>query len=407
MRPLRLLALALTALFASMLLPGPVALAESSVEGPRDVAEIDDLTRVVRVAEELARDPVHVSHVFPGQPDEKARRAMAAEVSEAFDGDVPLYVVMYAAPPTDETGGQPTLFLHALHEVSGADGVYVAVTTDGRLATAAFDSPVTPVLDGSDLPRDLRPADSVSRIVAVLDESPRTHVEATPLTRDADPDVEQRTDHIMSRGDLAWLMAIPGVVVGVLVAILYLRWSVRYLSPASDQETGAWFTVASRGSRGRIRSRLARELRALRREFEATPPGHEGLPRAREAYDAAGLIASSSGPPVTALVCGLVLARHGRRALVHPHAGEAAPCRNNPLHAPATERRDFHLDGTRRRWRVCAACASTRSVRGMGMYLRHEGRRVHVSDVDDPWAEAALSGREPFAQVRTLLGVPS
>ncbi|WP_431873107.1 hypothetical protein [Nocardiopsis eucommiae] len=407
MRSLRLLALTLGALSGSVLLPGATALAGSSVEGPRDVAEIDDLTRVVRVAEELARNPVHVSHLFPGQPDEEARSAMEAEVSGAFGGDVPLFVVMYAAPPTDETGGQPTLFLHALHEVSGADGVYVAVTTDGRSATAAFDSPLTPVLEESDLPDDLRPADIVSGIVPVLEESPRAHVEATPLTRDAGPDVEQRTHHITSRGDQAWPLAAPGLLVGTLIALLCLRWSDRRFSPAPDVDTGVWFPAASRGPRGRVRSRLARELRALRREFEATPPGHRGLPRAREAYDAAGLIASSPGLPVTALVCGMVLARHGRRALVHPHAEESAPCRNNPLHAPATERRDFHLGGVRRRWRVCAECADTSAIHRQGMYLRHEGRRVHVSDVDDPWAEAALSGREPFAQVRTLLGVPS
>ncbi|QVJ02795.1 hypothetical protein KGD82_11285 [Nocardiopsis eucommiae] len=293
MRSLRLLALTLGALSASVLLPGATALAESSVEGPRDVAEIDDLTRVVRVAEELARNPVHVSHLFPGQPDEEARNAMEAEVSGAFGGDVPLFVVMYAAPPTDETGGQPTLFLHALHEVSGADGVYVAVSTDGRSATAAFDSPVTPVLEESDLPDDLRPADIVSGIVPVLEESPRTHVEATPLTRDAGPDVEQRTHHITSRGDQAWPLAAPGLLVGTLIALLCLRWSDRHFSPAPDVDTGVWFPAASRGPRGRVRNRLARELRALRREFEATPPGHRGLPRAREAYDAAGLIASS------------------------------------------------------------------------------------------------------------------
>ncbi|WP_146223275.1 hypothetical protein [Nocardiopsis sp. L17-MgMaSL7] len=399
-------ALVASALLTSVLLPGAAAMARTSSEGPSTVAEIEDLTRVARVAEELEQNPVHVSHLLPVQPDEEVRLAMAGQVADALDGDVPLYVVMYAAPPTDETGGQPTLFLHALHEVSGAPGVYVAVTTDGRLATAAFDSPVTPVIDDAALPRALRPVDTVSAVVAELEESPRTPVEATPLTRDAAPDVEQETQLPTSRVGRGWELAIPGAVLGLAVAGVYLRWSARFTSPAPDQVSGAWFALASRGSRSRIRNRLARELRSLRREFEATPSDHPGLPRAREAYDAAGLIACSRGLPATALVCGLVLARHGRRALAHPFAS-GVPCRNNPLHSPATERRDFHLDATLRRWRVCEACADTPNARGEAMYLRHGGRRVHVSDMDDPWTMIALDGREPFAQARTLLGVRS
>lgn len=379
-------------------------MARTSSEGPSTVAEIEDLTRVARVAEELEQNPVHVSHLLPVQPDEEVRLAMAGQVADALDGDVPLYVVMYAAPPTDETGGQPTLFLHALHEVSGADGVYVAVTTDGRLATAAFDSPVTPVIDDAALPRALRPVDTVSAVVAELEESPRTPVEATPLTRDAAPDVKQETQLPTSRAGRVWELAIPGAVLGLAVAGVYLRWSARFTSPAPDQVSGAWFAVASRGPRTRVRGRLVRELRSLRREFEATPSDHPGLPRAREAYDAAGLIASSRGLPATALVCGLVLARHGRRALVHPFAS-GVPCRNNPLHSPATERRDFHMDAALRRWRVCEACADTPNAREEAMYLRHDGRRVHVSDMDDPWAETALDGRNPFARARSLLGV--
>ncbi|MFE9244714.1 hypothetical protein [Nocardiopsis sp. NPDC006938] len=408
MRLPRFPALALAALSAPALLPGAAALAETASAGPGTVAEIDDPSRVLRVAEALQREPVYVSHLVDPQPDRGELRAINARVSEAFDGEVPLYVVLYAAPPTDETGGQPTLFLHALHEMSGADGVYVAVTTDGRHATAAFDSPVTPVLDGERLPDSFRPLETVSAIVEAVEESPRNPVAATPLTRDAEPEVEQRTFSPLSRSATLWNLAFPGVLTGLLVAAPYLWWSSRTLSPAPDQGSGPWFANAGRGSRWRVRRRLDGELRSLRREFESAPSRHAGLPRAREAYDAAGLIAATPGLPVTALVCGMVLARHGRRALTRPRGGDGLPpCQVNPLHAPAAERRTFYLDGRLRKWRVCPACFDAQVRTKQALYLRHDGARVHVSDLDDPWAETALNLRDPFARARSLLGVRS
>lgn len=413
--PVSLLVLAvLLVLTAVMFVPGSTVLADTSAEGPHTVAEISDLSRVTRVAEALQEEPVYLSHLVDGQPYDEERLEMITEVSAAFDGEVPLYVVMYAAPPTDETGGQPTLFLHALHEVSGADGVYVAMTTDRRFATAAFNSPVTPVLDEERFRNHRRPVETVSDIVAMMEESPRTPVEATPLTRDPAPEVIQETQSPMSEAARFWELAIPGALFGLLAAGAYLRWTSRELSPALSggsasvglqHGTHRWFAVAARGSRWRIRRRLARELRSLRREFESAAPDHRGLPRAREAYDAAGLIATSPGIPATALVCGMILARHGRRALVSPDEGETIPCRVNPLHGPATGRHAFYLGGRLRRWQVCRRCMNA-SVRGSeAMVLRRGRRAIYLHDIDDPWVEVALAEQDPFARARTLIGV--
>ncbi|MEU3310908.1 hypothetical protein [Nocardiopsis sp. NPDC006832] len=410
----RLLAgpIALAMLF---LLPGVPVLADTSIEGPRGVEEISDLSRVTRVAEALRSDPLYLSHLVPMRPvDEEELSDMSAEVAGAFDGEVPLYVVMYASVPTDETGGRPTLFLHALHEVSGADGVYVAVTTDGRSATAAFDSPITPVLDEEGLGPGARPAVTLSNVLAMLEESPRTPVEATPLTSDAAPTVEQQTREPMSDAARFWDLAFPGGVLGLLVAGIYLRWSMTESSPRPRAAVASvevprhvrrWFAATARGSRWRFRRRLARELRLLRREFEAAPAEHAGLPRAREAYDAAGLIASSHGLPVTALVCGMVLARHGRRALVAPDRGETLPCRVNPLHDPASRPRSFYLGGRRRTWPVCARCRNADVRESEAMVLRHNRRPHFIHDIDDPWARIALAKQEPFARARALIGV--
>lgn len=403
------------ALAVVFLLSGAPALADTSTEGPRRVEEISDLSRVTRVAEALRDDPLYLSHLVSRWPTSEAqRRDMSDEVSAAFDGEVPLYVVMYASVPTDETGGRPTLFLHALHEVSGADGVYVAATTDGRLATAAFDSPITPVLDKERFGPSARPAMTLSNVVAMMEESPRTPVEATPLTSDAAPTVEQQTLEPMSAAARFWNLSLPGGVLGLAVAGFYLRWSTTESPPRPRAAVAAvdvprhvrkWFAATARGSRWRFRRRLARELRLLRREFEAAPAEHAGLPRAREAYDAAGLIASSHGLPVTALACGMVLARHGRRALVAPDRGETLPCRVNPLHDPASRPRSFYLGGRRRTWPICARCRNADVRESEAMVLRHEGRPHFIHDIDDSWARIALAKQEPFARARALIGV--
>ncbi|MGW8436792.1 hypothetical protein ACWGKS_16710 [Nocardiopsis sp. NPDC055879] len=410
----RLLAgpIALAMLF---LLPGVPVLADTSIEGPRGVEEISDLSRVTRVAEALRSDPLYLSHLVPMRPvDEEELSDMSAEVAGAFDGEVPLYVVMYASVPTDETGGRPTLFLHALHEVSGADGVYVAVTTDGRSATAAFDSPITPVLDEEGLGPGARPAVTLSNVLAMLEESPRTPVEATPLTSDAAPTPVQEIYETASDTARFWDLSLPGAIVGLIIAFVLLRLSATNVSPPPGPRFDSidlphharkWFTVAARGSRWRIRRRLARELLLLRREFEATPAGHPGLPRAREAYDASGLIGSAQGLPVTALVCGMVLARQGRRALVSPHEGETIPCQVNPLHGPASRPHSFYLKNRRRNWRVCERCLDARVRRQEAMLVRHARGLLPIHDIDDPWARVALAKQEPFARARALIGV--
>ena len=404
------------ALAILFLLPGAPALADVSGEGPGKVEEISDLSRVTRVAEALRDDPLYVDHLVPDQPtDEEELRDMRAEVAGAFDGEVPLYVVMYASVPTDETGGWPTLFLHALHEVSGADGVYVAVTNDGRLATAAFDSPLTPVLDEEDfgLASD-DPSTPLSELVAMLEESPRTPVEATPLTPDSAPTPVQEIYEPLSDTVRFWNLSLPGGVVGLIIAILYLRWTATDRPPPPTRvvrgvdlphHARKWFAAAARGSRWRIRRRLARELWLLRREFEAAPAEHEGLPLAREAYDAAGLIASAQGLPVTALVCGMVLARRGRRTLVAPDEGETIPCRVNPLHGPASRPHSFYLGGRRRNWPVCARCRDSGVREREAMVVRHERKPLYLQDIDDPWARVALAKQEPFARARALIGV--
>ncbi|GAA1458483.1 hypothetical protein NE857_19355 [Nocardiopsis exhalans] len=424
--------LAAAAILCSSAAPAPA-------DAPERVQDIDDWSRVARVAEALADDPLYIHPATPRQPVPDEREELSALVAEGLPEDTPLYVVFQPSVASDETGGQPTLFLHALHELSGADGVYVAVTDDHRVATAAFDSALTPRIDTDQAIPFLRlgPERAVETLVEQLRESPRVHVSATALVRDPEPDHGFTTVTPPRPGDRWWSDAAFGLMVGLVTALVFLcvprevrkaiaRLWARYVprpveslrrrfgAQTHSSSSGTAARVPNRLRPWRLRPLLTRELRILRHRIESAPVDHPGLGLAREAYDAAGLIALSPVLPPSALVCAVVLARHGERALEHPDQPHLRPCQVNPLHGTASHRTRLALGGRFRVWELCDRCERRESVMGEILMVRvgprftldfFGPRYTYFRDYDGVWAKHTFSISEPFERARREIGV--
>lgn len=416
----RIRGLGLLSLLALCTAPSP-AWAVDSVE------QITDLSRVERIAEELEESPLYIHHSLRGRWSDDSQAALEERLGSAPLADLSVRVVVLPSVPEDETGGRPTLFLHALHEVSGHDGVYVAITEDRRVALAAFDSPVR-------LP-DIEPQEFTSphrvRVKEVLDlveEAPHGPPSSTALVEDSPP---ERGDTVpRPRGDAErfWdAVAPPGVLIGLLVAVVRVlvhrpsRWRplreslrswaalVERLTPSNDPYRAR--RAPNRPWRWWLRLTLRRELRHLHRLLERTPADHPELTRAVQAYDAAGLIARSPHLPPQAMVCAVVVARHGVQLVEHPDLPLLEPCHINPLHGAATERHRASLPRQRRlTWWVCARCATgplDLRIRPFSpsLPIRSDRGITHYRHARDAWARATTDPEQAFWRVRRELEV--
>ncbi|NYH50469.1 hypothetical protein HNR06_000058 [Nocardiopsis arvandica] len=392
------------------------------------VAEVTDLSRVERIAGELEDGPLYVHHDLRDLwTDESLARVEERLLSEPL-ADLDVRVVVYPSVPHDETAGRPTLFLQALHEVSGRDGVYVAMTGDRRVALAAFDSTVhLPDVD-TDV---LHPAHS-ARTEQVLDlvaQAPRGSVASSELTPDVPPSDRDPVRHPRGDAERFWSAALlPGALIGlalVVVRVVFSRPSTwRPLGWRSRWLLRSWVRLRERAGdpyrprrapnrawRWWLRPTLGRELRRLRLLVEAASENHPGRERAVQSYDAAGLIAQSPELPPQAMVCAVVVARDGAQAITHPDLPLRTPCQINPLHGPAGHSlREYAHRQRLSRWQVCDRCSKKRFDPRFGpltpsLPLLADGGRHHYRYAKDPWAEAITAPEHVFTRIRRELEV--
>ncbi|MFD6949547.1 hypothetical protein A6A08_07620 [Nocardiopsis sp. TSRI0078] len=416
------------ALLSTVLAALALCAPSSPVWADGSVTEITDLSRVERIAGELEDGPLYVHHDLRDRwTDNSLERVEERLLSEPLV-DLEVRVVVYPSVPDDETAGRPALFLQALHEVSGRDGVYVAMTGDRRVALAAFDSPVRlPDVDTD----GLSPAHD-SRTEQVLDlvaQAPRGSVASSELTADVPPSDRDTLQRPRGDAERFWSAALfPGALIGLAlmaVRVVFSRpptwrppgWQVRWLlrSWAALRElAGDPYRprrAPNRAWRWWLQPVLSRELRRLRLLVEAAPENHPGRDRAVQAYDAAGLIARSPGLPPQAMVCAVVVARNGAQSITHPDLPLREPCQINPLHGAACRRRREYAHRRRLRWwEVCTRCSTKRLDLRFGpltpsLPLLVDGRPHHYRYAKDAWAEAIAAPKHAFARIRKELEV--
>lgn len=418
-------------------LPSP-ALATEPGASVESVADVTDRSRVERIAGELEDNPLYVHHDLRDQWSERSLEETEERLTSGPLADLSVRVVVYPSAPGDETGGQPTLFLHALHEVSGQDGVYVAVTRDHRVAFATFDSPLrVPDVDTEDL--GLGYGARTRQVLDLLEEAPRGPAASSELTRDAPADEDEAV--LRPRGDAErfWFAALfPGALIGLAlvgVRVLFsrpsswqpLRWPPQPLRPLRARMARFRSRIArlraaaeapyrarwapNRPWRWWLRPVLGRELRRLRLLIEAAPADHPERARAVQAYDAAGLIAQSPDLPPQAVVCAVVVARNGVQLVRHPDLPLLEPCQFNPLHGAGSFRlREYNHRRRLTWWQLCSRCSRRRLDPRFGPFrpslpLPIDGEPTHYRHAEDVWAEAVTAPGHAFARIRTELEV--
>lgn len=393
-------------------------------------------SRAERIAAELAGSPLYADHGTASAWSTARGDEVRERLERAPLADLPVYVVSYTPAATDETGGDPALFLAALYEVSGRDGVYVAAVPGGEMTVSSFDAPVRPPEFGLD---DLPVADGPpGRVDVLLDLVEAARVEAAPVTATFATDPEplppgsraapvEFTERSVPESRVHGPYIVMGFLFGFLAALAAGAFLVKAVFPHVAMPVAGWAAsvlntrfrrggasarrrshwAPDRPRRWLVRPVLRNELRVLHRLIERAPYGHPGLGPAREAYDAAGLIARSTGLPVTALVCAIVVARQGEQLIERPDLPPAPPCEANPLHGAATERRAMYTAGHRRVWGLCARCDAAAGPRVPYYMLvdTADGGRTYFRLADDPWVAIAYRPEGAFSRVRSALNL--
>ncbi|MFB8761884.1 hypothetical protein [Nocardiopsis alba] len=305
-------------------------------------------TRVARIAEELAEEPLYVDPLAQ----------VGVQDLNGIDGrltgfDVPVYIAVLPMSRTDESGGDPEVLAYALHHVMDRDGVFVVVDD------TADESPVVEAaLFGAEAedPYGLwdvtghRFDQSVDQaLVELLDwvggvsPAPGQRPETPDWALDrAEPPYEpSRWEKFFSGGFTgALFLAGPltaAVLLGAAGAALRLR--------------GRLSAVPGRA----LRPRADRAVRQAIRALESAPQDLRGRGGAMREIDTA-LAVLAGEPDELDLVGVIVLAERAMRRLA-PDSGvvtdvDARLCEINPLHGQAVRRGPEHGGP------LCASCVA-------------------------------------------------
>ncbi|GAA3760556.1 hypothetical protein HDA32_004853 [Spinactinospora alkalitolerans] len=386
--------------------PGPTARAFASDRPANPVTTVPpyvtDTARADRVAEGLRESPLFVDPEAASSLNAEERAGLRDRLAGA---DVPVRIAVLPFSLDDASGGDPEVFLHALHDALGEEGVYVALEAHresrGYVHAVAFDVPIDLELSDELSYSGREGASDAELLAATLDEvdaapagpagSPAPHV---PL-----PDTDTG-DSGSPAQDYLYGGFIPGLlIVGPLLALLVwglgtlvLRAARRspLLSAAAVRTPGAGAGSSGpaeaarprqaprRPSRGHLVRTLNTELQALSEEIAEAGEEHPHRRRAVNAFDAAGILAREHRDQLD-LVGAIVLARDGRQALSRERGRRTRPaCMVNPLHGSAPDTgRKTDVPGMGR-VRVCADCARlpAETLRRRILLVGHEGRRV-------------------------------
>ncbi|WP_047871359.1 hypothetical protein, partial [Nocardiopsis sp. RV163] len=359
---------------------------------------VPSTVRVERVVRGIADGSVYADPLSP-----LPREGLADVAERAERSSVPVYAVLLPMADTDESGGDPERFAHAMHHVLGEDGVYAVITHESYEETPE----TTALAFGTDLDtyylnRALdegaatTPARALSLLLEAVEEVPRDPQAADPVPYDTS------TDPLEPRAERFWEDFWAGALfLGPIVGATLL---------------GAVLGTAAlvRGSLGRRRRQPS--PRALRRTAERE--------RARLAAlvssDRAGRLPVPMMPPVEAalmlmdadpddldLVGVAVVSRRAHAALEDPGSAETSPCMVNPLHGPAEAFKRVGPRDRRGLFPVCRACADlTEQQRTAALLRLRDGagsRRDHLSMNERAWVQYRFGAKNPARMAERLL----
>ncbi|MGW5877110.1 hypothetical protein ACWFMI_11255 [Nocardiopsis terrae] len=317
---------------------------------PQVAPYVASTVRVMRIAEELAEDPLYVDPL--AQVGVQDLNGTADRVAGA---DVPVYTVVLPMSRTDESGGEPEVLAHALHHVMDEEGVFVVVhDTEGhspKVGAALFGVEAEGLTEDPyglwDVTGHRFDQTVDQALVELLDWL--GDVSAAPGQEPETPDwAQERTEppYEPSRweeffsGRFAGALFLAGpLTAAVLLALAGLALRVRARLRA----------VPGRALRPRADRAVRRAVRAL----ESAPQDRPGRDAALREIDTA-LAVLAGEPDELDLVGVIVLAERAVRRL-DPEAvtgADAQLCEVNPLHGQAVRQR------TRPGPSLCASCTA-------------------------------------------------
>ncbi|WP_433700690.1 hypothetical protein [Nocardiopsis sp. CA-288880] len=381
--------------------PGPQELPDPLEEVRAEPPYVASTARVERVVGQMGEERLYVDPLTP-----LPREGLAEVAARLEEAPAPVRAVVLPMAGSDESAGDPHVFLHAWHHALGEDGVYAVVTHDLEAVSVdllAFGVPV----DGYSLLREVRDeeaADPAAALDAVLREVGRHPADAdaspAPPTIDSAP-LEPRLPRFTESFLLALLLV--GPVVGALVAGAVLG------AVALVRRPGAF--AGGRAGAAALRPRAEREAAALAGELSAGRTLPDGLMPQAEA----ALMVMEGSPDALDLVGVLVLVRRARAALADPGAPvHGAPCRNNPLHGPGTASAPAPPGRKRRergvraeRTSLCEGCAALPDDRRVLRRLELRGPdgvwRSYLDQGERAWIRHRFGAHDPARMVEVLL----
>ncbi|WP_329167404.1 hypothetical protein OG204_21910 [Streptomyces sp. NBC_01387] len=322
-----------------------------------------------RIAEGLRTSPVYVDPGYAGSVPPARQKQLAAQIART---GLPIKVVLVPLVKGDSFNGKADELQGVVRDHLTRPGLILITTSEqaGYLDGQEWPDDKHQTRDAVSavgfLPdmRDAGLAEQVSKAIELVQQGNGTQVykNATAHLGSSTPD----TAHKSTGSGAPWLVvtvaavAALGLAGGLLVFVRRRR---------NGQGAGAAFTfpkavfAAARTADERaLREHANAEVIALGEAAQSASDALPGLPRALDAYAAAGKVLDEAhGLPDLAGV--LALVTEGRDALAGNAASALPLCFFNPLHGRATRRIDWRPLGRRDRLNVAACEACDRAVR--------------------------------------------
>ena len=316
---------------------------EEALSEPPYVAATE---RVDRVAAGMADGRIPVDPLWPGE------RGDLEALRERADGaPVPVYMAGVVSIPSDESGGDADVLVHALAETVGEDGLYVVTDLGSgglEFATRGVDLPYEAQSELRDLayadaPEDLVVADQLEPVLEVAQSAapdPQAG-ESVPYAVEALQYEEEYGDGApLSPSSRAAAFVAEGFFPGLLVigpmAGVLLYFTVAFVG----RGTRWWGRLLAAGPGRRLRPMADRDVRRALGALEAHGSDGPAVAEATRETDIALRVLRDERADELDLVGAVVLARRAARRL-DPATADAAKrpvCMVNPLHGASAGR---------------------------------------------------------------------
>ncbi|MEV8568668.1 hypothetical protein AB0436_24320 [Streptomyces sp. NPDC051322] len=323
-----------------------------------------------RIAAGLRTSPVYVDPGYTGSVPPTRQKQLAAQIAKT---GLPIKVVLVPLIKGDSFNGESDNLQGVVRDHLTQHDLILISTSDeaGYLSGREWPddkhqtSDAVSAVGFLDDMRDASLADQVSKAIELVQQGNGTQV-YDDATSDLGSSAPSATHKPKDGGTTPWLVialaavAVLGLAGGALVFVRRRRSRPAPNAPFAFPQ--AVFAAARSADERELRRHASAEVIALGEAAQSAADSLPGLPRALDAYAAAGKVLDAAhGVPDLAGV--LALVTEGRDALAGRTPSVLPLCFFNPLHGRAARRIDWRPLGRRDRLNVAVCEACDRAVR--------------------------------------------